>query len=81
MERRVTMVMGVITLAFLVCCWPYAVIFMMGFDKASGAILQKIVTLLYFNSLINPVLYICINKQVRASVIKMFTCKMKELER
>ena len=65
--------MGTITLAFLVCWWPYAIIFMMG--KTSGTILQKVVTLAYLNSLINPILYICISKQVRRAMVQLFTCK------
>eukprot|EP00092_Neocalanus_flemingeri_P096873 GFUD01123349.1.p1 GENE.GFUD01123349.1~~GFUD01123349.1.p1 ORF type:complete len:344 (+),score=82.16 GFUD01123349.1:73-1104(+) len=75
-ERRVTIIMGTITMAFLVCWWPYAIIFMMG--KNSGAILQKVVTLAYLNSLINPILYIFINKQVRNAMVKLFTCKKQD---
>ena len=78
-EKRVTIIMGSITLAFLVCWWPYAIIFMMG--KNSGLILQKVVTLAYMNSLINPVLYICINKQVRKAIMKLFTCQEQEHDR
>lgn len=75
-EKRVTIIMGTITLAFLVCWWPYAVIFMMG--DTNPAILQKVVTLAYLNSLINPILYICINKQVRKAIMKLFTCQEQE---
>jgi len=75
-EKRVTIIMGTITLAFLVCWWPYAVIFMMG--DTNPAILQKVVTLAYLNSLINPILYICINKQVRKAIMKLFTCEEQE---
>ena len=78
-EKRVTIIMGTITLAFLVCWWPYAVIFMMG--DTNPAILQKVVTLAYLNSLINPILYICINKQVRKAIMKMFTCQEQEHDR
>ena len=82
-ERRVTIIMGTITLSFLVCVWPYAVIFMKGesfiFGKNNGPTLQKVVTLMYLNSLINPILYICINKQVRKAIVKMFTCQEQEM--
>eukprot|EP00092_Neocalanus_flemingeri_P024395 GFUD01026451.1.p1 GENE.GFUD01026451.1~~GFUD01026451.1.p1 ORF type:complete len:346 (+),score=90.25 GFUD01026451.1:73-1110(+) len=77
-ERRVTLIMGTITLAFLVCWWPYAIIFMMGFEKNSVTVLQKVVTLAYLNSLINPILYICINKQVRKAIVRLFTCQKQD---
>jgi len=75
-EKRVTIIMGAITFAFLVCSWPYAIIFMMRDNRP--LVLQKVVTLLYSNSLLNPILYICINKQVRKAIVQMFTCQ--ELE-
>jgi len=78
-ERRVTFVMGTITLAFLICIWPYGVVFMKGgFLEKKKDILQKVVTLMYLNSLINPVLYILINKQVREALVKLFTCQKQE---
>ena len=40
-ERRVTIIMGTITLAFLICIWPYGVIFMMGVLQQKKEILQK----------------------------------------
>ena len=72
-EKRITIIMGTITLTFLICSWPYAIIFMKRDNRP--VVLQKVVTLLYSNSLINPILYICINKQVRKAIIKMFTCQ------
>jgi len=75
-EKRVTIIMGAITFTFLVCIWPYAIIFMMRDNRP--VVLQKVVTLLYSNSLINPILYICINKQVRKAIVKMFTCQEQE---
>jgi len=75
-EKRVTIIMGTITFTFLVCIWPYAIIFMMRDNRP--VVLQKVVTLLYSNSLINPILYICINKQVRKAIVKMFTCQEQE---
>ena len=77
-ERRVTIIMGTITLAFLICIWPYGVIFMMGVLQQKKEILQKVATLMYLNSLINPVLYIFINKQVRRALVKLFTCQKQD---
>ena len=71
--------MGTITLTFLICSWPYAIIFMMRDNRP--VVLQKVVTLLYSNSLINPILYICINKQVRKSIMKMFACQEQDQDR
>ena len=64
---------------FLLDLDPMPPWFMMG--KNSGLILQKVVTLAYMNSLINPVLYICINKQVRKAIMKLFTCQEQEHDR
>ena len=44
----------------------------------SPIVLQRVVTLLYSNSLINPILYISINKQVRDAIKKMFTFHEQE---
>merc|ERR1712117_195654 len=70
-KKRVTIITGTITFAFLICSWPYAIILMM--RDNSPIVLQRVVTLLYSNSLINPLLYISINKQVRDAIKKMFT--------
>ena len=78
-EKRITIIMGTVTLTFLVCSWPYAIIFMKRDNRP--VVLQKVVTLLYSNSLINPILYICINKQVRKAIMKMFTCQDQDLNR
>lgn len=76
--------MGIITSAFLICWWPYAILFMMkGSGKEiKGIWIWNVVVLAYFNSLINPVLYIVINKDVRQSVVNLFTCKnIEKIER
>ena len=64
--------MGTITATFLVCWWPYAVLFM---RRKASSWMWNVVVLAYLNSLINPLLYIFINKDVRQSVINLFTCK------
>ena len=90
-ERKITIVMGVITLTFLICWWPYAIIFMtipsnegnmkyLGYPITRTLILthfkiRNVVLLSYTNSLINPLLYISINKQVRDAVRRLLTCQ------
>ena len=74
---RITLVMGSITAAFLICWWPYALLFML---EGSGMTISRplmgnVVVLAYCNSLINPVLYMAINKDVRQSIVNLFTCK------
>eukprot|EP00092_Neocalanus_flemingeri_P077557 GFUD01096347.1.p1 GENE.GFUD01096347.1~~GFUD01096347.1.p1 ORF type:complete len:336 (-),score=66.48 GFUD01096347.1:205-1170(-) len=71
MKRRVTITMGTITMAFLLCWWPFAIIFMMG--EHDPTILHMVVAIGYLNSLINPVLYICINTPVRRAIVTLFT--------
>ena len=82
---RITRVMGIITLAFLICCWPYAILFMLSSGSnivIPGQWLGNVVVLLYCNSLINPVLYIFINKDVRQSVVNLIRCRnVEKIER
>merc|ERR1711884_504980 len=72
-----------ITLTFLVCWWPYIIIFMLGdsipWGENKGIILWNFVTLAYSQSLINPVLYISINREVRRNVGKLFCCPGQRL--
>ena len=58
--------------AFLVCWWPYAVCFVLG---SSSAVLKNIVILAYLNSLINPLLYIAIKKDVREGMKNLILCR------
>ena len=57
--------------AFLICWWPYAIIFMIG----DFSLLWNVVTLAYCNSLINPILYILINQDVRICIRAILTCR------
>ena len=59
--------------AFLACWWPYVIVFMVGWRSGSSwenhsKLLMDLVTLAYLNSLINPILYILINRDVRTSI-------------
>ena len=65
--------MGSITAAFLICWWPYAILFMLQDDDIPKIWIWNVVVLAYFNSLINPVLYMIINKEVRRSLVHLFT--------
>ena len=89
-NRKITLVMGVITLVFLICWWPYAVVLMMR-DKHNMELLGNLALLAYTNrfnildesvlvhtcksSLLNPLIYISISEQVRESVVKVVTCQ------
>jgi len=82
-EKRVTLVMGVITVTFLVCIWPFATVFMiqpnplfslLGVSHETFHMLTAgIVVLTYSNSLINPILYIAINRQVRHAIVSFLS--------
>ena len=52
--------------AFLLCWWPYAIYFMS--RGGDVKVLGKLIILAYLNSLINPCLYIVINKDVRTRI-------------
>ena len=59
--------------AFLLCWWPYAVILIRGFflpedKKTTGRLLYTAVIGGYLNSLINPLLYIALNRDVRGEL-------------
>ena len=63
--------------AFLVCVWPYAGYFIavVGLKKTHNQpVFDAFVILLYLNSLINPCLYMIINRDVRFELKKIFLC-------
>ena len=54
--------------------WPYAIVLMVGVTKFSGPTINGVVILAYLNSLINPCLYMIINRDVRFELKKIFRC-------
>jgi len=75
-ERRITLMMGTITVVFILCVAPYFIYFLApGKAEAKEKILPYIVMLMYLNSLINPLLYICINSSIRKATLKLLSCQ------
>ena len=71
-----------VPLAFLLCWWPYAVIFVRTTTmleekdkKANGNLLKDVVIPAYFNSLINPILYIAMTPDVKEELKNLILCK------
>ena len=74
--------MTVITLTFLSCWWPYAIIFLLDIHNPDiddvilhDMKLAEADILVYANSLMNPLIYMACNKNVRKLIVKTFTCK------
>ena len=75
--------------AFLLCWWPYAICFVLGSFEEEDAeretphyLLKNIVILAYLDSLINPLLYIAIKKDVREALRNLILCRdLAEYER
>ena len=68
--------------AFLLCWWPYAIIFVRGTfmegeeeKKTTGELLYNMVIPAYLNSLINPLLYIALNEDVRETLKNLILCR------
>ena len=75
-ERRITLMMGTITVVFILCVAPYFIYFLApGKPEAKEQVLPYIVMLMYLNSVINPLLYISMNSSVRKATLMMFSCK------
>jgi len=67
-----------VSAAFLICWWPYAIIFMLGrlvLGTDHGKLLGNVVVPAYLNSLINPILYIVISKDVRNGFKNLILCR------
>ena len=56
------------------CWWPYAIVFMVGLEAFQPTTKNGVVILAYLNSLINPCLYMIINRDVRSQLKKIFRC-------
>ena len=56
------------------CWWPYAIVFMVGLEAFQPTTKNGVVILAYLNSLINPCLYMIINRDVRLKLKKIFRC-------
>eukprot|EP00092_Neocalanus_flemingeri_P016766 GFUD01018134.1.p1 GENE.GFUD01018134.1~~GFUD01018134.1.p1 ORF type:complete len:323 (+),score=31.56 GFUD01018134.1:108-1076(+) len=80
-EKRVTIIIGIITLAFLLCLWPFMVYYMVfqyrtdQNEKLLKTIHPIVVTLIFSNSLINPILYISLSKDIRTIIYNTITCQ------
>jgi len=75
-ERRITLMMGTITVVFVLCVAPYFVYFLApGKAETKEKILPYIVMLMYLNSVINPLLYIAINASIRKATLRMLSCQ------
>ena len=55
----------------MLCWWPYAIVLMLELDEH---ILDDLILLPYLNSLINPCLYMIINRDVRVALKNFFCC-------
>ena len=74
--------------AFLLCWWPYAVIFVRGTfmrtpegEKATGRLLYNWVIPAYLNSLINPLLYIALKDDVKEELKNLILCRSTPMPR
>ena len=56
----------------MLCWWPYAIVLMVGVENKR--ILDDLILLPYLNSLINPCLYMIINRDVRRDLKNFFCC-------
>ena len=48
-HRKISLIMGIITGAFLICWWPYAIIFMLNDNAKYKIVLGNVVVLAYSN--------------------------------
>ena len=75
-ERKISLMMGTITAAFLLCVTPYYILFMSPVDlQVKETYLPVLVMVMYLNSLVNPLLYVGLNSEVRAGVFRLLLCK------
>ena len=75
-EKKISLMMGTITAAFLLCVTPYYILFMSPVDlQVKETYLPVLVMVMYLNSLVNPLLYVSLNFEVRGGVFRLLLCK------
>ena len=80
-----TIRIGTVTLTFLLCWWPYMIMFMYWPYKYDGnkqiqrIIFEIVGNLGYINSFINPVLYISISRDIRRIILSNITCNKVQM--
>ena len=75
-EKKISLMMGTITAAFLICVTPYYIIFMSPVElEVKEAYLPILAMVMYLNSLVNPLLYVILNSEVREGVFRLLLCK------
>ena len=81
-EIRVTIIVGILTFAFLICCWPWMIFFTFFQYRTDqnqeflNSIRPLVANLgLFGNSLINPLLYMILSKDIRRTLYYKITCK------
>ena len=75
-EKKISLMMGTITAAFLICVTPYYIIFMSPVElEVKETYLPILVMVMYLNSLVNPLLYVFLNSEVREGVFRLLLCK------
>ena len=62
----------------MLCWWPYAIILMV--ERENKRLLDDMILLPYLNSLINPCLYMIINRDVRTALKNFFRCNQQSDE-
>ena len=74
--------MTVVTLTFLLCWWPYAILFLLDIGspnihdiQSHDMTLAEADILVYANSLMNPIIYMACNPNVRKAIMYTFTGK------
>lgn len=77
-DRKAALTLSILVGAFAVCWFPYNVVLI---KESVGTVrdgtLIFVDYLLWFNSALNPVLYVITNSHFRTQLAKMFRCKVK----
>ena len=80
-----TVVIGAISFAFLLCWGPYfgfSMYWLCRYEQNKHRdILMLLVSIGYINSLVNPLLYIAVSKDIRTIIYSVITCKKDQNSR